>query len=157
SERETELFNVALDKFIEEEIIFQDAISKLKKNNPKALDKLKELSKKEFDKKIASIKEKRKWTEQDLAEQLKREGLTMETWERKEERDFVIREYLRNRSYPEIQKRVTHADVREYYEQHRNEFTQVDKVKWQNIVIAVGQKHATLEEARQTAEALVER
>jgi len=157
SEKETELFNATLDKMIEEEVVYQDAIGKLEKNNKRGLDKLKELGKKEFQKKLTSIKEKRNWTDVELAEQLKREGLTLVTWEEKEERDFVIREYMRSRIHPEIQKRVSHADIREYYDQHRNEFQQVDKVTWQNLFIAVGPKNPTLTDAHQTAQALIER
>jgi parvulin-like peptidyl-prolyl isomerase len=157
SEKELELFNTALEKFIEEELIHQDAMSKLKKNNPRALDKIREFARKEFDKKFRAVLEQRKWTESELLDQLKREGLTVETWQRKEERDFLIRAYLQNRIYPEIQKRVNHSEMREFYETHLNEFQQVDKVKWQNIFVAVGPKNPTLDDARRTAEWLIDR
>lgn len=157
SEKEMELFNLALERFIEEEMIHQDAMAKLKKNSPRAMDNIKAAAQKEFDKKFRAILEQRKWSESELLEQIKREGLTLETWQKKEEREFLIKVYLQNRIYPEIQKRVNHSEMREYYEQHLNEFQQVDKVKWQNLFVAVGPKNPTLADARKTAEWLIDR
>ena len=49
-----------LEKLIDEEVIYQDAISKLQKNNPRALEKLKEAAAKEWQKKVQFIKEDKK-------------------------------------------------------------------------------------------------
>jgi parvulin-like peptidyl-prolyl isomerase len=158
-QKTADLFNVALDKFIDDEVIYQNAINMLKANNPRALDKLKEAARKEFEKKIRKIREERKWSEAEMTEQLQREGLTMDSWQRVEEKDYIRRQFLNSRIFPEIQKLLTPEVIREYYDQHRNDpdFKQDDKVKWQNIFIAVGAKHPTLAAARAFAETLIQR
>ena len=87
-------------------------------------------------------------------EKLRAQGMTLEAMERFEERKFFAIEYLRSRVFPFLQT-VGHQEILDYYHQHLNQFQRVDSVKWQNVFIAVGSKHPTLEDARRFAEDLV--
>jgi parvulin-like peptidyl-prolyl isomerase len=155
SERLTEVFNKALDHIVERELLYQDAIKKLEQNNPKALDKLRAAATQEFDKKWSRLREINKMTDEQLREAIRAQGVTYEAFKRKEEREFISMEYLRSRIFPLI--KVSNQDIRDYYDQHLNEFQRLDSVKWQDVFIAVGPKHPTLADARRFAETLVAR
>jgi parvulin-like peptidyl-prolyl isomerase len=154
SDERAKLFNEALNKLIDEQVVYQDAHDKLKKNNPRALEKLKEFYQREFDKKIRNILEQTKMTEEQLNAQLKQQNMTMETWHAKEERQFIAQEYMRSRVMGGIQSLITNTAVYEYYTQHQSEFVQEDKVKWQDIFIAGPPKNGN---PRQVAEELMAR
>src|SRR4029077_13948076 len=136
------------NRLIDEEVIYQDAFNKLKKYNPQALDKLKEFFQKEFDKKIRNILEQTKMTEEQLKVQLKLQGMTLEGWQKREEKQFIGQEYMRSRIKGDIDRFITLPALKKYYDEHLSQFRQVDMVKWQNIFIAVGPKHPTLAQAR---------
>jgi parvulin-like peptidyl-prolyl isomerase len=153
---QAKLFNEALDQLIEREMILQDAFKLLSKN-PKFLDKMKEMAAKDFDKKVQMmIKNSKTSSMEELKLLLQKQGLSLDSLRRQDERNFIAKEYIGSRIFPLLNK-VGHKEIREYYEQHLNEFQTIDRVKWQNIFIAVGPKHATLADARRFAEQIVTR
>jgi parvulin-like peptidyl-prolyl isomerase len=144
------IYQIALDQYIEREILYQEALAKLNAINPKALKKLQEEAKKEFDKKVRQAKISSKMSDEEFMTQLRRQGTTMEMWERLEERKFFAMVYLSNRVRPLMDK-VGRAEIRDYYDKHLDEFRRLDNVKWQDLFIAVGPKHPTLPDARNFA------
>src|SRR5260370_29391985 len=72
------------------------------------------------------------------------------------ERNFLSMEYIKSLIWTKMDK-IGHQDIREYYEQHRNEFQTVDGVKWQDLFIALGPQHPTLASARLFGEHLAAR
>jgi parvulin-like peptidyl-prolyl isomerase len=146
SEKLAEVFNQVLDQIIEQEVIYQDAVHRLEKINPKTLEKLKTLAAEDFEKQLNKIREKGKVSETQIKE-FQRE------MRRQTERSFISMEYMRSRIFPKLN--ISFQDIKEYYDNHLNEFTKVESVKWQDVFIAVGPKHPTLAEARRFAEDLI--
>jgi hypothetical protein len=58
--------------------------------------------------------------------------------------------------FPQINKAITPEVIAQYYQDHLNEFQTVDRVQWQDIFVAVGEKHPTMAHARQFAQQIVE-
>ncbi len=149
SEKVAKTLSTALEHIIDQEVMYQDVIKKLKKGNPKALTKLKEMANEDYEKRL------KKMREAGVSEDAIREF--GHTAHRYIERDRLATEYARNRIIGQITARVTHKVIQSYYEAHKNEFQTVDKVQWQDVFIAVGSKHATPADARRFAEELVVR
>lgn len=139
-----------IDAVIDQEVMYQDAVAKLEKGNPRALDKLKSLAQVEYEKQLKRIRDNS--SSADTEEQLKQVAKILQ---RKMEREFIASEYMRSRIFPKITSLIGSNEVRDYYETHRNEFQKVEKVHWQDIFIAVGPKHPTLAAARRYAEDLI--
>jgi parvulin-like peptidyl-prolyl isomerase len=157
SEKATVLREKALNHLIDQELLYQDAVYKLEKNNPKALDKLRDTARTEFEKNMRRRLEQQKMSFEELKTQLRKQGLSLEVLQKREERRFIAEEYMRSRILPNIFRIVNHAMIREYFDQHRNEFQKLDSVKWQDVFLAVGTRHATLAQAKQFAESLAAR
>lgn len=147
SEKMADLYNQALEKLVEDEIMYQDAVRKLEKFNPRALDKLKSLAGDEFDKILKRIRES------GMPESQVREILP--TLRKQNERNFIAVEYVRSRVVPIGQSRIGHMEIQEYYDTHKNEFQRLDTVKWQDVFILAGGTHPTVTDARRFAEDLV--
>jgi hypothetical protein len=143
------IFKQELNQLVERELIVQDALHKLEKN-PKFLQKLKEASVKEFDKKMRDRARQLKMTVEDLKRKVGKQN--WHNLARQEERNFIAQEYIRSRIYPHMQEEVTHALIREVYDRHPEQFRTVDKVQWQDIFIMVGPNHPTMADARRFAE-----
>lgn len=150
------LFKEELDNLIERELIYQDALHKLEKNQ-KTLDKLKVAANKEFDKRLSHmVKAFRCASLEEFKDLLTKQGTSVENLRRSAEREFISTEYVRSLIGMRIVT-ISHQDVCDYYEQHLNEFQTVDTVKWQNIFILVGPNHPTAADAHRFAEELVAR
>ncbi len=87
---------------------------------------------------------------------LQKQGTTLDTFHRMIERQYIADEYCKVCIFPMVTK-IGNDDIRDYYEKHKNEFMQLDRVKWQDIFIAVGQKHPTMDDARQFAQRVGQR
>lgn len=148
SEQMATAYNEALDTVIEQEVMYQDAVRKLEKNNPRAMEKLRQAAAAEFEKDLKRIRD----TGQVSDAELKEFEITMR---RHMERSFVSMEYARSRIYPIMSSRIGPEEIREYYDTHKNEFQKVDRVEWQDIFIAVGPKLPTPADARRFAEDLI--
>lgn len=155
--KHAEVYNAILEQFIERELLYQDAISKLMAANPKALKKIKAIAKEEFQKEVRKTRERNKLTEEVFQKMLRAQGMTMESWERMEEKKFIANEYVASRIMGIVKSGVNHAELHDYYKTHLNQFQRVDSVKWQDIFIAVGPKHPSVADAHRHGEYLAAR
>ena len=147
AEKLTELFNQTLDLIIEQEVVYQEAVRKLEKINPRTLDKLKGLAEQDFTKQIDRIV--KAGAQEDQVKEFQR------MMRRPMERSYISMEYMRSRIFPLINQGIGYAEIKEYYDTHPNEFQKVESMKWQDVFIAVGPKHPTLADARRYAEDLI--
>jgi hypothetical protein len=152
SAKRAEILKAHLESMINDELVWQDALHKLKQN-PLAWDKLKELAAKDFDR---SLPKRKKYFggEENFQHWLSLQGLTLETYRKKFEQMFIRGQYILSRAQGKVDA-IGQPDIWEYYQDHRNEFQTVDRVEWQDLFIAVGPKHPTLQDARHFAEQLV--
>lgn len=140
----TELFNSILDQLIDQEVLFQDAVKKLEKANPKGLDKLKEFVEYEFDKSVQKMREAN-WPEDQIR---KIEPVAR----RMMERNLISMEYVRSRIRPIVETRIGLTEIREYYEDHKKEFFTEDRVEWKDIFIPINPNQPTIDELKRFAE-----
>src|SRR5205085_7252948 len=63
------------------------------------------------------------------------QGLTVESYKRQFERNFMRMQYMQSRIFPLVKSSVNREQITDYYEQHPNEFEVVDGVKWQHIFL----------------------
>jgi peptidyl-prolyl cis-trans isomerase SurA len=151
-------FNKTLEALIDNELLMQDALRLLEKQAPKALESLKSKTSKETQKQIATMmRQMNITTMEEYKQKLQAQGTTIESVRRMMERDTIAREYLFAKVKPPVEKEVSHDVIYEYYKEHLNEYMQVDRVKWQDIFIAVGPKHPTMADARRFAEQILQR
>jgi len=155
SARRAEIFRKQLEDIIDREVILQDLFQRLGKQK-RVLEKLDEAADKEFDKRLKSIKEHNTniKTDEDLKKAFASMGLSIEGFRRQIKRDFMAREYMRNLIYPAIDSGITLPQIRDYYQQHVDEFHQDDRVEWQDIFIDQS-KYASREEARRVAQTVI--
>jgi hypothetical protein len=152
SARRKEILKNHLQHLIETELIVQDANRKLK-DNTQALKKIKEMAERAFDKDVIKLRHNL-GSEEKLKAWLAFQGMTMESFRKKKERMFMAGMYLGSRIGP-IKDALGHPEIVEFYEQHMNEFQTVDRVEWQDLFLAVGPRHPTLQDARRFGEQLV--
>jgi peptidyl-prolyl cis-trans isomerase SurA len=149
SEVLNEMFGQALETLIDEEVAYQDGVAKLEKANPRALDKLRAFMNKEIDKQLG------RWEKSGITPEQIRE---IEPVHRRVfQRNFLSSEYVRSKVMPFVESIVGLEEIKGYYEDHKNEFQNVDKVKWQHVFIASGpgNRYATPADARRFAEQLL--
>lgn len=150
----------AVEDLIERELLLQDAIGKLKRGGKQGdalLKKIQEAADEEFDKKMLRplLKREKMGSRKELADYLRQRGTPIDTlrwcWERK----WMADQYLFTRLDNQIN-RIGRSEVSEYYNSHRDEYTQPDSVDWQDIFLDAG-RHASPAAAREFAEALMKR
>ena len=144
AEKHAELTKAILEQIVDQELMYQDAVRKLEKVNPKALDKMKDYVDNEFDKTLVKMRQA-KWPEERIKE-------LEPTARRMMERNLISTEYARSRIMEVLKVRVNFDTVRDYYDTHKNEFRTVDKVVWQDIFIPISPNLRTIEEVRRFAE-----
>jgi peptidyl-prolyl cis-trans isomerase SurA len=127
-----------LDRLIERELVLEEMMARLKAvNQTKVLQDLQREATKEADKRLRDIKAALKvQTDDELKALLQSQGLSVAGLRRQSERSFMMMEYIRNMIHPLVQ-RISLQQVREYYEEHADEFRVEDTVKWQDIFIDV--------------------
>jgi hypothetical protein len=86
---------------------------------------------------------------------MQRAGLSIEGLRRQTERNFMMTEYIRSLIFPAIQ-RISVPQIREYYEEHPEEFQLADRVKWMDIFVDAS-RFPSPAAAREHAESLVAR
>jgi parvulin-like peptidyl-prolyl isomerase len=158
-ERE-EAYKQALELLIDREVLLSDAISKLEKGGKQGAAFLKQIQKmasEEVEKRWLRpmIKERKLSSPSELAALMRQSGLSLEVMRRKMERDYMAQQYLSSRIEPHIS-RIGHSEIMEYYNSHRDEYTQPDSVEWQDIFIDAT-RYPSRSAARQFAESLVQR
>jgi hypothetical protein len=147
SEKMAELYNNAIDHVIDQEVMCQDAVRKLEKNDPKSLAKLKLHVNGEYEKRLKRLRDAG----------MPEDALQAVTHilKRVVEREVISNIYASQRIKGSLTARVTLEEVQAYYESHKEEFKTIDRVEWQDIFIAVGPKHPTPADARRFAEELI--
>lgn len=144
------------DRLIEQELLLQDAYSRLSKAGKQYMDKLKEAAGKQFDRQLRLYKTHYNVkSDAELKKLLSNQGMSLEGIRRQKEREFIATEYLRSRIMPAIED-VTPSQMIEYFRAHPDEFTALDRVEWQDIFIA-SSEHPTPEAARKHAETIANR
>jgi hypothetical protein len=134
SQRRVVITNAELEKLIEREVILAEAMARLKKNKD-AQEKLVEAASKEFDRYLRGIKERAKAqgldldSDEKLAAMLAQQGLSLPMMRRMAERGFMAMEYMRHLIYPTVEKGVSRNEIREYYDEHPDEFRSDDGVR----------------------------
>lgn len=154
------ILETQLDQLIDREVIIQHS-ERMFKKNPKAMEKMKSMAAKEFDKKLRQIRMNTKVTSDDeLKEMMRKQGLSLAALRRQTERDFMAKEFMMMKLYPATVS-VSFGDVRDYYDAHKEEFQTADRVEWQYMFIEYsergGAKHKSREEAGRFAEHLRQR
>jgi hypothetical protein len=144
----TKTMNNIIDRIVDQELMFQDAIKRLKQASPHSLDKLNDFVDQEFNKTVKRMRD---------AHVSEREIREVEPIARRMmRRELVANEYARTLIKP-LAERVNMEDIREYYETHKNEFVTVDRLEWQDIFIKLSPNLPTVEEARHFGEELINR
>jgi hypothetical protein len=149
------VFQQTLDNLIDLELLKQDALHKLEKN-PTYLQKIQTEAAKEAEKRIKElIKATGAHSPEEFKKGLQERGTTEESLRGQFVREFIAGEYLKVIIFPKL-RRIGHQEIEDYYQEHLNEFQTIDRVKWQDIFILVGEKHPTMAHARQFAQYVVE-
>jgi parvulin-like peptidyl-prolyl isomerase len=155
STKRKQIFETELKQLIERELILQDMFAKLKERQ-NILDKLREAANKDFEKKMRKVKESNHIkTDEEFKAFLRVQGLSLEGFRRQMERNFMAMEYMRNRIATALD-RVSLQQIKEYYDQHPEQFQVADNVVWQDIFLDAG-RFAERAAARQLAEQLAAR
>jgi parvulin-like peptidyl-prolyl isomerase len=158
-EREA-ILKQAAEELIDREVLIQNFVSKLKRGGKQGEAYLNEIQKeadKEFDKNMLQpiLKREHLTSRAELVDFMRQKGVSLELMRRWYERNWMARQYLFARLESQIN-RIGHTEISEYYNSHRDEYTQPDSVDWQDIFLDAG-RHASRAAARQFAETLVER
>ena len=140
-----------MQRLIERELVLEEATRRIRAiGKMQILADLEKEAKKEAEKQMREIKEKVKAkSDAEFKTMLEAQGLTESGMRRQFQRNFMMIEYVRNIVFP-IANRIGLQQVRDYYEQHPNEFKTEDKVTWQDIFID-GSRFPTPAAARQYA------
>jgi parvulin-like peptidyl-prolyl isomerase len=148
SAEQAEILTKTLSNLVDQELLLQDALTKLKQSGSKYLEKVKEAANKEFDRQIKeNMKKTGIKTDEEFKAALDRQGISLESMRKQVERSFIAQEYLRSQILPAIEHQVAHPQILEYYQKHPEQFQVPDSVEWQEIFIDAGQ-HASRDEAR---------
>jgi peptidyl-prolyl cis-trans isomerase SurA len=158
-ERE-EVVRQALEVLIDREVVLQDAIAKLQRGGKQGeafLKMIHKLADEEFDKRWLRpmLKEKKLASRADLDALMQQAHISLEVMQRWWVRNYMAQQYLSSRIEPHIN-RIGHREITEYYNDHRDEYTQPDRVEWQDIFIDAT-RYASRGDARQFCESLVQR
>jgi parvulin-like peptidyl-prolyl isomerase len=161
--RTTEVFNEALNRLIDRELVLQEMYDlfgpkgKAGKGGSKVLTKLQEAAREAFDNQLLKplkaanhIK-----SDEDIKRIFAEQGLSLYSVRRQWERNFMELEYLRQRIFPLLDTRVNHQMIAEYYDSHPEEFKVSEGVEWQDLFVAAA-KFPSRAEARAFAESLAE-
>jgi parvulin-like peptidyl-prolyl isomerase len=154
SAEQAEILTKTLSNLVDQELLMQDALVKLKQSGSKYLEKVKEAANKEFDRQIKdNMKKTGLKTDEEFKVALDRQGISLDSMRKQVERSFIAQEYLRSQILPAIEHQVAHPQILEYYQKHPEQFQVPDSVEWQDIFIDAG-KHTSKDEARYFAQQL---
>jgi hypothetical protein len=155
--KRAEIFRNGLQQIIDREVILQDALARLSKNGAHYLEKLKSAAGKEFDRTVRLMKQSSgAKTDEDFKHLLRAQGQSLEGIRRQFERNFMAREYVRSRIYPQVERASGHQQILEYYQEHPGEFQITDGVQWQDIFIDAS-RFRSRDDARAFAQQLANR
>jgi peptidyl-prolyl cis-trans isomerase SurA len=151
-QKQQQIYERELQRLIERELVLEEAKRRMDAvGKSDIMAKLQKEAEKEADKQLREIKAKVKApSDNEFKAMLQAQGLSESGMRRQFERNFMMIEYVRNIVFPLVE-RIGLQQVRDYYEQHPDEFKTEDKVTWQDIFIDVS-RFATPAAARQYAE-----
>ncbi len=153
---EQKILDGALDAIIDRELLYQDAVNKLRRAGKKDIfDKVKESADKEFQRWVRSVKSQFHGDDE-FKQYLQAMGTSLESQRRLRERMYVAEEYLRSNVLRFVDRATGPQDVLDYYRTHPEEFTRADKLEWQDIFL-LASRFPTRDEARRFAESLAVR
>lgn len=152
-----EMFKEELRRLIERELILDELFAVLtQKKQSAALKQLQDSAAKESEQRLREIQKRTKLTnEEDLKLAFQGQGLTIAGMKRNIERNFMMSAYLGERMRPKVSG-ISLVDVRDYYEEHPEEFKTDDRVKWQDLFIRVD-RFRSKEDAKKYTDWLVNR
>lgn len=156
-----EILNEVLEDLIDREVILQDAIGKLKhggKRGAAILQMIRKSIREDFETRSlrSLMKEKHVESREELADlMMEKHNMSLDVFQRWWERNMMMQQYLHSQIEQYLNS-IGHREVSEYYNSHRDEYTQPDSVDWQDIFLDVS-RHASPTAARQFAESLVQR
>jgi parvulin-like peptidyl-prolyl isomerase len=137
SARRQEAFQAAIERIVERELILQDLYTRFK-DRPQIAEKLKEAAEKEFEKRIRADKKRMQVKDDDeFKAVLAQMNWSLEGYRRQITREFIKEEYVKNMVGSKIE-RIGNEQIREYYDNHPEEFRVLDNVTWQDIFIDAG-------------------
>jgi peptidyl-prolyl cis-trans isomerase SurA len=159
-EEHKQIIKQAVENLIDREVILLNAISKLKhggKQGEAFLVQIQKMTDEEFEKRYVQpmLKAHNFTSRKEFADYLKKNGMSFEVIRRSWERKWMCDGILMSQIQPRLDN-IGHTEISEYYNSHRDEFTQPDRVDWQDIFLDSG-RYASRDAARQFAEALVQR
>jgi peptidyl-prolyl cis-trans isomerase SurA len=151
-QKQQQIYERELQRLIERELVLEEALNRMKAvNKLDIMAKLQKEAEKEADKQLREIKTKvQAKSDDEFKAMLQAQGLSESGMRRQFERNFMMIEYVRNIVYPKVDK-INLQQVRDYYEQHPDEFKTEDRVTWQDIFIDAS-RFQTPDAARQYAE-----
>jgi parvulin-like peptidyl-prolyl isomerase len=151
-QKQQQIYERELQRLIERELVLEEALNRMKAvNKLDIMAKLQKEAEKEADKQLREIKTKvQAKSDDEFKVMLQAQGLSESGMRRQFERNFMMIEYVRNIVYPKVDK-INLQQVRDYYEQHPDEFKTEDRVTWQDIFIDAS-RFQTPDAARQYAE-----
>jgi peptidyl-prolyl cis-trans isomerase SurA len=155
--KEKDMFNEELHRIIERELILDELFAVLtQKKQTAALNQLKDGAAKEAEQRLRDIQKRAKIPNEDeLKFFLQSQGLTVAGVKRHFERSFMMSAYLGERLRPKVNS-ISLVDIRDYYEEHADEFKVDDSVKWQDLFVRVD-RFRSKEDARKYADWLLNR
>jgi hypothetical protein len=148
--KEAALFRQELRGLVERELVIAELTAKLKKNAPHKWEELKEQVANDVTVQLKRIRKSMgSPSDADFAQILTAQRLTPEGIRRQFERAALKDMYLGN-FLREKKREFGLAEVRQYYDDHPDEFVAEDRAKWQDLFLAAGQ-FASPEACRQAA------
>lgn len=131
-----QLYDRELNRLIERELILEEAMRRIESSGKKQiLKQLQKAASEEADRRLRDIKAAVKAkSDDDFKAMLQSQGLTVGGMRRQYERNFMMVMYARNIIEPATD-RISLVQIKDYYEQHADEFAVEDKVVWQDIFI----------------------
>jgi parvulin-like peptidyl-prolyl isomerase len=151
-QKQQQIYERELQRLIERELVLEEAKRRIDAvGKSKIMDDLQKEAAKEADKQLREIKTKvGAKSDDEFKAMLQAQGLSEGGMRRQFERNFMMIEYVRNIVFPLVN-RISLRQVRDYYEEHPEEFKTEDSVTWQDIFIDAS-RFQTPAAARQYAE-----
>lgn len=134
--KEQEMFKEELKRIIERELVLDELFAMLNgKKQTSTMNQLKDGAAKDADNRLRDIQKRSGLaSDEEFKMFLRGQGLTMAGVRRHFERSFMMSAYLGERLKP-MMSGINLVDLKDYYDQHGDEFMTGDKVKWQDLFI----------------------
>lgn len=159
-EEQKQVLKQGVETLIEREVILQYAMSRLKRGGKQGeafLTQIQKLTDEEFEKRWLRpmMKTKHLTSRAEVIAYMQKVGLPFDVWRRWWERNWMAQQFLGSQIQPRLDN-IGHTEISEYYNSHRDEFTQADSVEWQDIFLDAS-RYASRDAARRFAETLLQR